>query len=313
MNSWQAFRAGLARATRYWQVWLILYAANLVGALLLALLPALTMISDPGHSPAIRQAADGLDAWYLIEMLMSPDATLPPGQVASEPGLTPAFQQLLILGLVTLVALPWLAWLPASFLSGGLLLVYAESPRPYRWRRFLWGCWHWFGTCLLLGVIQVLGLMISLIPAAVLMVAAPSIGNWLVWFLVLAVGLWILLWSVLLEYSRIAAVVGETQNAFRALGQGLRFVFHHLWAVAGLYAATLLLAAALHALFRLGLMPYLRLDWWPLVLIVQQAFILARLCTRLIRLGGATALVADAIQPPPSQGPTGPPSAKTRS
>ena len=35
MNAWHSFRVGLDRLVRYWQVWLILYAANLLGALLL--------------------------------------------------------------------------------------------------------------------------------------------------------------------------------------------------------------------------------------------------------------------------------------
>ena len=39
-----------------------------------------------------------------------------------------------------------------SFLYGGLLLTYSESPQPFHWRRFLWGAWHWFGANLLLGI-----------------------------------------------------------------------------------------------------------------------------------------------------------------
>ncbi len=315
MNAWHALRAGLARTTRYWQVWLILYAANLLGALLLVFLPALTLVSEPGHRPAIRQAADGLDAWLVLETLMSPDATAALGQGGPEPSLTPDLQQALLVALITLVALPWLAWLPASFLTGGLLLTYAGDPQrrsdwgpqPFRWRRFLWGCWHWFGTFLLLGLVQAFGWLIGLIPGVFLIVAALSVGQWLVWLLVAGLGLWLAFWLVLLEYARVAAVVGDTKNAVRALGSGLRFIVRHLLPVAGLYTLSLLLAAALHALFRLGLMPYLRLDWWLLVLLVQQVFILARLGIRLVRLGGETALVMGASQAPPVQEPVGPP------
>ena len=43
-----------------------------------------------------------------------------------------------------------------------MLLTYADaqpspgerSSLPFRWRRFLWGCWRWFGAFLLLGVMQ---------------------------------------------------------------------------------------------------------------------------------------------------------------
>jgi len=37
-------------------------------------------------------------------------------------------------------------------------------------------------------------------------------------------------------------------------------------------------------------MPHLPLDWWPLVLLVQQTFILGRLWARLVRLAGGVAL-----------------------
>ena len=314
MSAWSAFRAGLARTTRYWQVWLILYAANLLGALLLAFLPALTWVSEPGHRPAIRQAADGLDAWFVLETLMSPNARAALGQGGPEPSLAPDLQQALLLALITLVALPWLAWLPSSFLTGGLLLTYAGdpqltgggAPQPFCWRRFLWGCWHWFGTFLLLGLVQAFGWLIGLIPGVLLIVAALSVGQWLVWLLVAGLGLWLAFWLVLLEYARVAAVVGDTQSAVRALGSGLRFVFRHPLPVAGLYLLSLLLAAALHALFRLGLMPHLRLDSWLLVLLVQQLFILARLGIRLVRLGGETALVLAASQSPPVREPASP-------
>ena len=50
----------------------------------------------------------------------------------------------------------------------------------------------------------------------------------------------------------------------------------------------------LHALYRLGLMPLLPLEWWLLVLAVQQSFILLRLGSRLARLAGASALLRHA-------------------
>ena len=298
MNAWQSFRVGLDRLVRYWQVWLMLYAANLLGALLLALLPSLSLVSEPGHRPAFREAADGLDAWYVLETLMAPGALEALGLAGPEPALTPFLQQVILLVLITLAAMPWLAWLPASFLNGGLLLIYTEAPQPFRWRRFLWGSWHWFGTFLLLGMGQALVFTFSLILGAILIALALSVSQWLVALLAAGLGLWLVLLLAVLEFSRAAAVIGDTKNAFRSLGRGLRFVFRHPWPVVGLYTLSLLLAAALHALFRLGLMPFLRLEWWLLVLPVQQAFILARLGVRLARLGGGAALMVEAQSPP---------------
>jgi hypothetical protein len=294
MNLWQAFQTGLGRTGRYWQLWLILYVFNLLGALVLALLPALSLVSGPGHRPAIRQAADGLDAWMVIETLMSPSTMAALDQGATENVLTPGLQQALLVGAITLLALPWLAWLPSALMSGGLLLIYSEAPQPFRSRRFLWGCWHWFGSFLLLGLVQAFGLILALLPTLLLLMPAARVGRWLAWLIVAGLVLWIALWLVLLEYSRIEAVVGRTRNSARAFGRAVRFVFRHPLPVAGLYLLTLVLAGMLHALFRLGLLPSLPLNQWLLVFLVQQIFMLARLVLRLVRLAGGTALVAAA-------------------
>ena len=298
VNSWDAFRTGLARVVRYRWVWLILFAVNVASALLLAALPALGLAAGLGHRPAIRQAADGVDAWLVIETLFSPlaDGTL--GQGVSTP--TPPVQggaQAAMLVLATAAALPLLAWLPTVFVSGGVLLTYAEAPQRFRWRRFLWGCWHWFGAFLLLGVGQFSVSLALFLPALTAAVAAIAAAGWLVWIAVPGLLLLAVLWTALMEWTRATAVVSGTRNVFRAFGGAAGFIFRHLLVVAGLYGLALLALGLVHALFRGGLkmypsaMPHVPLDWWPLVLLVQQAFILARLGARLVRLAGSVALI----------------------
>jgi hypothetical protein len=299
MNAWRAFRSGLHRAAHYWQVWLVLYAANLLAALLLALLPALSLVSGPGHRPAIRQAADGLDAWLIIETLMSPSTMAALGQGGPPLELPPGLQEVVLLILITVIALPSLAWLPSSFLSGGMLLAYSEAPAPFGWRRFLWGCWHWFGTILLLGVIQAAGWLVVLVPAGILIGAATAVSRLLLWPMVALQAFWLVFWLVLLENSRVAAVASGSKNVGRAFGRALRFVFHRPLPVAGLWALSLLLAGLVHALYRLGLVPYLPLERWLLVFLLQQAFLFGRLGIRLVRLAGETALMVEAAQPGP--------------
>lgn len=290
MSSWSAFRVGLSRALRYWRVPLILFAVNLASALPLAVLPALSLAAGLGHLPTIRQAADGVDAWLVIETLMSPLSGAALGE-GGWPELTRWLQQATLLGLVTVAALPLLAWLTSAFLSGGLLLTYAESPQPFRWRRFLWGCAHWFGAFLLLGAVQGIASILLLTPVIGVAVGVViAVGGWLAWMVVPVLALVAALWLELVEYARIAAVVGETRNVARAFGEAGCFIFRHPLQVAGLYGLTLLLLGVLHALYHWGLMPYLPLDWWPLVLIVQQVFILARLWARLVRLAGGVVL-----------------------
>jgi hypothetical protein len=316
MNGWQAFRHGLSHALRCHQVLLILFAVNLLSALALAVLPALGLATDFGHRPAIRQAADGVDAWLVVETLLAPLAGADAGPAPSG-GPQPAA----LLGLATVALLPLLAWLPAAFLSGGVLVTYAGTarlspgdgapstpmipttsppgeakPPRFRWRRFLWGCWHWFGAFLLLGAAQGITSMVLFLPFSVaVVIAIAAVGGWLAWVLVPLLVLAAVLWLALMECTRIIAVVEQTRNVSRAFGRAVRLVFRRLPAIAGLYGLALLLLGSLHALYRWGLMPHLPLDWWPLVLIVQQAFVLARLGARLARLAGGIAIVRQSV------------------
>jgi hypothetical protein len=120
--------------------------------------------------------------------------------------------------------------------------------------------------------------------------AVAAVGGRLTWVVVPLLALVAALWLALMECTRIAAVVGQTRNVVRAFGRAVRFVFRNLPAVAGLYGLALLLLGLLHVLYRWGLMPHLPLDWWPLVLVLQQTFILGRLGARLARLAGGVVL-----------------------
>lgn len=297
-NSWHAFRMGLLHAARYRWVLLVLFAVNLISALSLTVLPALGLASGMGQRPVIHQVADGLDAWLVIETLMAPvsDVAL---EILGESESTRWVQQAMILGLITVLALPLVAWLPTAFLTGGVLLTYAEAPLsfiglgtvPFRWRRFLWGCWRWFGVFLLLSVVQAAVSTVLFVPIVGAAIGAIAfVGGWLAWIVVPLLVFFAVLWLALMEYVRIAAVVSQTRHIFQAFTRAVRFVFQNLPVVAGLYGLALLLLGLLHALYRWGLLPHLPLDWWPVVLVVQQAFILARLWARLVRLAGGMAL-----------------------
>ena len=129
------------------------------------------------------------------------------------------------------------------------------------------------------------------LPAIVaVMAAVAAVGGWLAWVIIPLLALVAVLWLALVECTRIVAVVGQTRNIARAFAGAVSLVFRHPLPVAGLYGLTLLLLGLLHALYQWGLMPHLPLDWWPLVLLVQQAFILGRLWARLVRLAGGVVL-----------------------
>jgi hypothetical protein len=289
MDGCAAFRKGLSYTVHYKWVLLILFAVNLASASLLVALPALLLL-EPAHRPAIRQAADGIDAWLVAEIMMSPlaNAAIREG---IEPALSDGMQQALLLTLGIVVVLPLLAWLPANFLSGGVMLTFSEAPQVFRLRRFLWGCWHWFGAFLLLSAVQGLVIMVVFIPAIIIaIIVITTAGGWSAWVVIPLLIFLALLWLAVVECTRIAAVIGQTRNIFHALGQASSFIFRNFLAVAGLYGLALLPVILLHSLYHWGLRPHLPLSWWLLVLLAQQAFILARLWARLMRLAGATVL-----------------------
>jgi hypothetical protein len=295
---WRAFQSGLTRVGRYWQILGLLFVVNLVSAGLLALVPAMLLASGPGHLPAIHEAVDGLDGWMIVESLLSPtlgSSAIPEG--AGSP-LQPDVQQVLLLALLTAVASPLVAWLPASFVHGGVLLTYTEAPQRLRWRRFFWGGWRWFGANLLLGVVQAIGLILIVGPAIVLGLGVlAAVGQAATWAFACLAALSAGLWAALVEWTRVSAVANGTRNVFQAAGHGFRALFRRPLAVVAVYGLSLVLATLLHLAYRLGLMPLLPLERWLLVLLAQQTFILARLAIRLARLAGAVALFG-----PPASG-----------
>jgi hypothetical protein len=292
-RGWQAFGSGWRQVGRYWQLLLLLFGLNLLGALLLVLFPAGALASSLGYRPALNEAVDGLDPWLVMESLLSSqiEAGLDQAGVESDPpsGLRPALQA----GLLSLALVPLLAWIMGAFLTGGVLLTYAESPRPFRWGRFGYGCWHWFGVFLLLGLLQglvvVVGLVIGLFITGFLI---ALMGPWVLWPLVAALLVGMVVGLVLFDYTRILAVTGGRRNLFRTFIQALRFLFRRPLALAGLYLPILLLLGLLYLLYNWGLNPYLPPNLWLLVVLVQQSVIVVRLWTRLTRLAGGVTLVA---------------------
>lgn len=284
-HGWLAFVTGLRRTLRYPQVWLIAFAVDLFSALLLVIPPALGLASGLGQRPAIFAAADGLDAWLVIETLMSSMSNTALGESGSSPSLTLLLTPLLIF------LLPLLAWLPGAFLNGGLLLTYAEAPRPFRWRHFLRGCWHWWGAFLLLGMAQGAVSFVMLLLTVTVASLVAAVGGWAVWLAAPLLVLLSMLGLALLEFTRAFAVVDGTRNLAQAFGRAVGLVLRRPLAVGTLYGLSFLLVGLLHAVFRLELLPVLPLETWLLVLLVQQAFIVLRLGTRLARLAGAVTLL----------------------
>lgn len=299
MSAWNVFRNGISRALKYWQSLALAYFGVLLVILLLSVIPALALLG-PGHSTAMPEAANGIDAWIIIDILSLTAQTSAPasGSTTAQASAQVArdWSTILVTVLSTVGLITLASWLAGNYLFGGLLLTYAEAPQPFSLRRFLWGCWHWWASFLVLGILEAILVLFVLTPIGAVTGYLTTLGRfgWLVFLLFLML---IALFLALLELARAWMVVNNRRNLFAGLWQAIKSVFHHPLALAGLYSLALLLLLLLHLVFRLGLLPRLPLAWWPLVLLVQQTFIFLRLWARCIRLAGCVALTSTETTP----------------
>ncbi|MFZ6031259.1 MAG: hypothetical protein ACOYYS_26415 [Chloroflexota bacterium] len=284
-----ALSGGFRRVRRHPQVLWTAYLVNFLTAGLLALAPAIGLIT-PAYSRAMREAADGIDFWFLEEIFTAPTTYGILQGTADAAGPAWLSQLCLFSGFLALL-LPLLAWAPASLLSGGILLTYAEDA--FHWRRFLWGCGHWFVAFSIFNLVQAFlafGVFGTLLAGLSALRAVT--GSWLNWIGIPAIGFLALLWLAVVESTRQLAVSAGTRNVFKASWQALRLVLGRPRALFSFYVLSFALLLLVHLAFRAGLLPRLPLAWWPLVFFATQAFILLRLMARLARWAGLATLAA---------------------
>jgi hypothetical protein len=291
MVAWSALLIGLRRALVYWQVLLMLLLGSLFTAGSLALLPGLALI-PLANRPVLAEIAAGVEARHLVDLfgglLQSQSAVLRGGEPGAPPGGV-------VGGLLSLtfsvVLLPLLGGVVSAFLYGGTLQTYHLAPEPFHWGRFLAACWRWFPGFLLMALLQA-GLFLLLVvpPALLLFTLLSGAWNWGAWLAAALVLMVLGAWLTLFELARVQMVAIDTRNPFRGLGRAFSLIFRFPASIFGFYVLALLLLLFVHLLFRFGLLPITPLAVLPLALLVQQAFILARLFVRAVRLAGLAAL-----------------------
>lgn len=278
-----ALSLGARRVAQYWPALLLMQLGTLLSAGLLALVPALNLF-DLAHRPVIAEMAAGVRAWKLVDLFGMLNSTQTGGASSSAP------MELMIL-LLAFAAMPLVGGFVSAFLYGGVLLTYQEARPAFRLGRFLWGCWHWFGAYLALGLIQALvffGLYLPLSSLVIFLVGLGPAG-----VAAAAGGLLLLawLWLMVFELARVRLVLNNTRNPFRGIGRAFGDLFHRPLPLLAFYAAALLLLLGVQAVFRLVINPNAPLDVLVVALVVQQGFILSRLFCRALRLAGLTLLL----------------------
>lgn len=300
---------GARRAARLWPVLLLMLLGTLLSAGLLALVPAQALL-DLSRRPVIADMAAGIRAWKIVDLF---------GQIGGmQVGSTssPASTQFFLL-LLGFAVMPLVGGVVSAFLYGGMLLAYSESAAKDRlaaWRaaagvadetnlaaepqaerlsprRFLWGCWHWFGGYLALALIQALlffGVAFLTVTLAVFLFRLGPAGTAGGIALLVVV---LVLWLMLFELARVRMVLNGTRNPFRGIGLAFGDLFRRPLALLAFYTAALLVLLAVQVVFRLFINPNVPLELLLLAVLVQQGFILLRLFLTGARLAGLVELL----------------------
>lgn len=286
MNGIKSFRTGIVETFSRWQVWVPIYLLNFFSAFILILLPAILLIA-PAQRPTIRDAASGINGWMILDILMSPlvNQTLDIKETDS------IFRQATLIGVITLAIIPTIAGIVNAFVNGGILLAYHERAQAFQWKRFAWGCWHWFGAFLLFGFTQfILALTIfgTLISGAIWLVGLG--GEWTTWIVIPILVVLMMLWLGIMELTGAQMIVNSTRNFARAFFQATRYFFRHPLNFIVFYGLNVITLIAAHFAFN-ALMPYVPLDAFLLVFIIQQVFVIIRLGLRLTRAAGGVVMI----------------------
>jgi hypothetical protein len=94
------------------------------------------------------------------------------------------------------------------------------------------------------------------------------------------------LWLAFFELSRVSLAAREDHRIVNSLTSASSILGHKPWLLLGYYLLSLLGLLVIQILFRLGLFPRMPLAFWPLVLLLQQAFVILRLWSRAARYAG---------------------------
>lgn len=272
-------------------VWL-LYGVTLVLGLVAALPFYGTLLAEGQNSPAFMKLLDGFDyTVYSDFMHRSQRAIDPLLRVGRWLGVLYVFMSVL--------------------LAGGILTRFAEPAGPFQTGLFWEGCRRYVGRFVgLFGVtflFVLAGAVIWLVAGtlAVVVLSDSMEENGLFWLGLAFFGLFLLTATWLLcigDYAKVLIVRENERNPFRAFGRAGRLVRRNLGQTLGLYWLLILAGTALFGSYFLidGLV--LMSGWLTigLMLLVQQAVILARAVLKVWSLGVAWTVYEGLPKPAPA-------------
>ncbi len=281
----------LCRARRmvvvYW-LWTVAFA------LAVALPASALLFRNLGHSLYAVRMLDNFDLQWVLEFL---------NQTRGWPGVAMAPAALI-------VAFAFL--LAGTFLAGGALRTFQDPDPGYVPAVFYQGCGRNFGRLFWLLLLSVPFYLLLLAVNAALNALANKIwGEGMeahplilaAWFRTAILLLLALAVNMVFDYAKIHAVAADVRNPWRSLCAAARVVRHSPGRASGLYLFVFGLALALGAVY-LGISNFLprgHMAWLLLVFTLQQAYVAARLWTRLLFFSSQTRMYESltAVEPEP--------------
>jgi len=270
---------------------LVFWFWNVVMALVVVAPVAALLARDLGHSLYAREMFASFDLQWFLEFIWKtrgwPAAMLGP--------------------LVIVAAGGYL--LLSTFLAGGAITIFAAPERRYVPALFYQGCGRnfgrlfrlllWSGVCY--AVVFGLNMGLSRLGQRLwhdsLEEGPVLLYGWFVAALVLLLFLFV---NMVFDYAKIRLVVEDSRKSLRAALGSFRLVGRNPGLTTFTYALVAVLAVVLLVAYAVlcGAIPRGRAYWLLLVLLVQQAYVLARLGVRLLFYASQTEVYLSLRKPP---------------
>jgi hypothetical protein len=272
MTVFKSFIKGIKQVNSNKKMLITLYLFNFIFALIITV-PLYSFLSSVlGKSLLANDLIEKFDVKVLVEFIPQHIDALRP------------FWSLLVLIIIAFFVL-------GSYLSGGIITRFKHAEQKQFLAQFFQGCGAYFLRFLRLMLISLIFYIIVIIISLLIWLIFGFISgnNALIYIIPGLILLFLILFTnMLFDYAKIKTVAEDRRGMFRTAFSTLKFVFHHLGKILGLYYLIFLVAVIL-IIILLFIKDLIIPAHWGLIIvlfIVQQLIILARLWIRMLFFSG---------------------------
>jgi hypothetical protein len=275
MGIWQAWLNGYRLALRFWKVIAILYLVSLGLSLVLVSWSALQLI-ELSRRLAIKDVADGLDSWLLLEMIFTA-VKISPGD--EQFGLVTSSGRTFLLNFTLLfVGILFFSSFTSAFLGGGLINTYKMQPTIFRLRQFWQSCWHWFLSFFLLSIWQLFLFCIAGLIFLVLFSLLDFLPEYFSSIFIWSIGCaFLFFWFISGELTRVYCIIDNQRNFISPYLKSVKMIISNPALVFGFFAISIIFLFGINLIGRFLILANLPLEHFWITIPVQQLFIFLRI------------------------------------